>query len=128
MKLNIRFMSIFSLGIVIDFIWMPSHIGLQGNEIADRLAWASASKFNGTMVFSSLPKSHHEVISFLHQFSTNHLKTKLPRSIIISRKLISLLVSFRLNTWKIKFSRVNAFAKNSSALGTFYFTAVSHNL
>ena len=30
----------------VDFVWLPSHIGIRGNELADKLAYAATSKLS----------------------------------------------------------------------------------
>jgi ribonuclease HI len=41
-------------GIDISFCWVPSHRGIQGNEIADRKAKEGANKWDDSVLVSNL--------------------------------------------------------------------------
>ena len=41
----------------IELLWIKAHIGIVGNELADRLAKAAATDSDATVVFNRLPMS-----------------------------------------------------------------------
>ena len=91
-----------SKGINIDFCWIPSHCGIVGNEIADKLAKEGARQKHSNC---TLKLDKNEIISILE----NRIHSeKLPfKHSILSypRNLSCLIYKIRLNAWKSKFSK-----------------------
>ena len=61
-------------GIGIDFCWVPSHCGLFGNEISDRLAKQGAMKNMSEISSNNLLLSSYEINSLLKKNYINKLK------------------------------------------------------
>ena len=91
-------------GIEISFCWVPSHIGIGGNEIADIKAKEGARKCGASEVFLNLGFSKSEMSSLLKQSLKTEYKAKshFPEC---SRHTQIIINKLRLNTWNTKYSK-----------------------
>jgi ribonuclease HI len=94
--------SIISSGIGITFCWVPSHCGIIGNEICDRLAKAGALNSFNSIAVSHLILSNREIISFLDQFTKRNVKSNNFFSKNVPRHILKIVLKLRLNSWKTK--------------------------
>jgi len=94
--------SIISSGIGITFCWVPSHCGIIGNEICDRLAKAGALNSFNSIAVSHLILSNREIISFLDQFTKQNVKSNNFFSKNVPRHILKIVLKLRLNSWKTK--------------------------
>jgi ribonuclease HI len=92
-------------GIGIDFCWVPSHCGIFGNEIADRLAKQGAMKNVNEIENNNLKMSYHEHISLIERNIYSKFIEKYIPILNYPRYISILIYKLRLNTWKTKFSR-----------------------
>ena len=92
-----------SIGVGVDFIWIPSHCGIYWNEVCDKLAKRGAEFGEDTFSYSDLSLSSHEIISLLQCRFTD---TSIYRNRIMNdspRHLTRLVYKLRLNSWKTKY-------------------------
>ena len=91
-------------GIKISFCWVPSHIGIGGNEIAYIKAKEGARKCGASEVFLNLGFSKSEMSSLLKQSLKTEYKAKshFPEC---SRHTQIIINKLRLNTWNTKYSK-----------------------
>ena len=68
LKLKLKMHIILSKGINISFLWIPSHVGIEGNEMADELAKAGLSSEN--IKYLKVPQSDYK------QIITQHFQSK----------------------------------------------------
>jgi ribonuclease HI len=94
--------SIISSGIGITFCWVPSHCGIIGNEICDKLAKNGALNSFNTTVMPHLLLSNMEITSFLDQFSKRNVKSNKFLSKNVSRHILKIVLKLRLNSLKTK--------------------------
>jgi hypothetical protein len=62
-------------GIGITFCWVPSHCGIIGNEMCDRLAKSGALNSVYSIAVPHLLLSNREMVSFLDQFGRQKVKS-----------------------------------------------------
>ena len=91
-------------GIKISFCWVPSHIGIRGNEIVDIKAKEGARKCGDPEIFLNLGFSKSEMASLLKQSLKPEYKTKshFPEC---SRHTQIIINKLKLNTWNTKYSK-----------------------
>ena len=94
--------SIISSGIGVTFCWVPSHCGIIGNEICDRLAKTGALNSFNSIAVSHLKLSNREIISFLDQFAKRNVKSNNFFSTNVPRHILKIVLKLRLNSWKTK--------------------------
>lgn len=106
---DIRYLThcLISRGIDVNFMWIPSHIGIKGNDVADNLAHSGAVNIPGSIQFDSLPLSTHELFAQLTKDLSKKPNLNLNNLNSYSRHISSVLLKLRLNSWKTKFSKIN---------------------
>ena len=100
---DIKFMihSVMAKGTFVEFCWIPSHCGIYGNEIADKLAKEGALRKNPD---SRLKLDKHEINSLLENYMNNEKLPAKTKVLLCQRSLSSIIYKMRLNSWKTKFS------------------------
>ena len=116
-------------GTEIVFCWVPSHIGIFGNDCADRLAKVGSTGENNTEVVS-IPLSVNEIKTLFrrvtwNQFTTNTRVTGTYLHFHGARNLSSLLCRLTLNAWRTKYVKeVKCVCTKSISLSHLFFDCV----
>ena len=93
-------------GVNVEMIWIPSHVGIYGNEVADNLAK------QGTILDNSVKKYHlslssREICVLFNTFSKKdlHKSNIISSTSSIPRSIMNIIMKLRLNSWATKFSK-----------------------
>jgi ribonuclease HI len=109
--------SIISSGIGVTFCWVPSHCGIIGNEICDRLAKAGALNCFNSIAVPNLILSSREIISMFDQFGKQNVKSNNCLFKDVPRPILKIVLKLRLNAWKTKYVKdVNCVCGNALSI------------
>ena len=88
-------------GVHITFFWIPSHVNIKGNEMADHLAKNGAKNGKGTIAISNFKVSSKEICSVLKQFANKSIKEYESGFLPVNqtRKNSNIVFRLRLNAW-----------------------------
>jgi ribonuclease HI len=93
-------------GIDVSFCWVPSHCGIQGNEIADRKAKDGANKWDDSVLVSNIKLSKNEMYSLLKKVVHKQINfVSPPVDIKCSRNIQIIINKLRINSWNTKFTK-----------------------
>ena len=97
-----------SKGINVTFFWVPSHVGIYGNEIADKLAKKGAEKTDASVRTLELKLSRSELCSKISQHfkkstSKDSQESYMPYN--CERSIAKIIFKMRLNAWSTKYSK-----------------------
>jgi len=94
---------IVSKGIVVDFCWVPSHCGINWNNVADILAKKEAKQSSDSMKTNNIDLSCHELFSLLEKSFVKEKDKKYVNIIQYPRYLSIVIVRLRCDALKTKF-------------------------
>ena len=96
-------------GIEVSFVWIPSHVGIRGNERADLLAKKGALNDNdGNAISLSIKNSGHELCTKLNQHFKKSLSKEKEKHFMPNcseRSITKIIYRLRLNAWATKYTK-----------------------
>jgi ribonuclease HI len=92
-------------GTEVSFCWVPSHCGIKGNEMADKLAKRGAMQGLGSSSQHSLHYSANELKFLLKQFIMSNFNSNAHEVLNCPRHISKIIYKLRLNSWNTKFSK-----------------------
>jgi len=92
-------------GIKLDFVWVPSHVGIFWNEMCDLTAKQGALNSVFSYKVNDIRLSYHEIKSIFEKNIYSKYLDSNNNIISFSRNISSLIYRLRLNCWKTKFCK-----------------------
>ena len=94
-------------GVHITFFWIPSHVNIKGNEMADQLAKIGAIKGKDAVSISNFKASSKEICSILKHHAKQELKDYERGFVPVdqTRKISNIVYRLRLNSWATKYTK-----------------------
>ena len=92
-------------GIRLDFVWVPSHVGIFWNEMCDLTAKQGALNSVFSYKVNDIRLSYHEIKSIFEKNIYSKYLDSNNNIISFSRNISSLIYRLRLNCWKTKFCK-----------------------
>jgi len=84
--------------IIVELLWVPSHVGISGNELADQTAKEAA--MNNVVTNNYLVHSSSEIYSFFYKMFFKNIHKPIFSS---SRIVNSLFLKLKLSSWRTKY-------------------------